>query len=282
MHNSQSQSHLEDRPVFRGEVLVCEDNEINQEVIADHLSKCGLTPCIAANGFIGVTMAKQRLAENQPYSLIFMDIHMPVMDGLEAGGELVKIGNKTPVIALTANVMKQDRETYSRQGITGCLSKPFLACELCACLLRFLSPVRWKQIDGDIPVEVAAPPSRGQAINQTLGLEHVSNDADIYHRLCANFLENNREIAAEIETAVEQGQVELARRLVYATKIMARALGAERLSGLAAMLETRLANNSMVSGREQIADYSAELGLVLRELDTATSHPPASTPTPPC
>lgn len=70
-----------------------------------------------------------------------MDIHMPVMDGLEATRELRRLGNPSPIIALTANIMKHDRENYLLHGIEYCLGKPFKAQELWACLLQHLEDV---------------------------------------------------------------------------------------------------------------------------------------------
>ncbi|UQZ88969.1 hypothetical protein C4J81_07070 [Deltaproteobacteria bacterium Smac51] len=139
--NSQPEEtagHLE-KPSFRGEVLVCEDNFINQEVIREHLTRVGLSMVLAENGAIGVDLVRERLAAGgKPFDLIFMDIHMPVMGGLEAAMKLKEIGNQTPVVALTANVMSDDIENYLQNGMSGYLGKPFIAHELWACLNKFL------------------------------------------------------------------------------------------------------------------------------------------------
>jgi len=76
--------------------------------------------------------------------LIFMDIHMPLMDGIEAAKKMHELGVKVPIIAMTANIMPHDVRTYLESGMDECLSKPFLSNELWSCLLRYLEPVQWQ------------------------------------------------------------------------------------------------------------------------------------------
>nr|AGS54030.1 PAS/PAC sensor hybrid histidine kinase [uncultured bacterium contig00048] len=131
-----------EKPHFEGEILVCEDNEMNQQVICEHLKRVGLTPVVAVNGQEGVDAVVQRLKSGEkPFDLIFMDIHMPVMDGLEASVEIVEMGCRTPIVAMTANIMANDLELYRRNGIADHLGKPFTTQELWRCLLKYIKPV---------------------------------------------------------------------------------------------------------------------------------------------
>lgn len=127
------------KPVFSGDVLVCEDDEISQQVIRLHLEKLGLNAEMASNGMEGVMMAGNRMTDGNPYDLILMDIHMPKIDGLEAVRLLDEMENKTPIVALTANIMESDIENYKLHGISDCLGKPFKAQELWACLSKYLT-----------------------------------------------------------------------------------------------------------------------------------------------
>ncbi|MCL2075311.1 MAG: ATP-binding protein [Betaproteobacteria bacterium] len=136
------------KPVFAGDVLVCEDNLINQEVIINHLTRIGLNPTIAENGRQGVEYARDRMEQGNPYDLILMDIYMPEMDGLDATRHLIKMGVKTPIIALTANVLATDKETYLQQGMVDFLGKPFTSQELWTCLSRHLKSVAEGQETG--------------------------------------------------------------------------------------------------------------------------------------
>ncbi|MDR2589552.1 MAG: response regulator [Oscillospiraceae bacterium] len=129
------------KPTFVGEILLCEDNMMNQEVICEHLSKVGLKTDVAANGKVGVDLVRKR-AENKEkqYDLVFMDIHMPVMDGLEATPVIHKIAPDLPIVALTANIMQGAAEQYKEIGMSDCLGKPFTSQELWRCLMKYFTP----------------------------------------------------------------------------------------------------------------------------------------------
>ena len=106
-------------------ILVAEDNPINQRLIKRLLEKKGYTVEIAADGNEAVKMFKRRVKnKNKPYRLIFMDIQMPVMDGIEAAREIRKNDKNIPIIALTAYAMKGDRVKFLSQGMTDYISKP--------------------------------------------------------------------------------------------------------------------------------------------------------------
>ncbi|MDR2499607.1 MAG: response regulator [Treponema sp.] len=126
------------RPAFKGSVLICEDNPINQDVVEEQLKQTGLHPVIVENGKQGLDAAVQRMEAGEPFDLILMDIQMPVMDGLEASMELHRRGCKTPIVAMTANILSQNREIYRKHGITDYLIKPFVAQELWRCLTKHL------------------------------------------------------------------------------------------------------------------------------------------------
>ncbi|MDR0221530.1 MAG: PAS domain-containing protein [Lachnospiraceae bacterium] len=128
-----------EKPTYEGEVLICEDNDMNQQVIIEHLSRVGLKTEVANNGQEGVDAVMARMESGaKPYDLIFMDIHMPVMDGMEAAVEITEMGCPSPIVAMTANIMTNDLELYRRNGITDYLGKPFTSQELWQCLAKYL------------------------------------------------------------------------------------------------------------------------------------------------
>jgi PAS domain S-box-containing protein len=102
-------------------ILIVDDNQINQLVACEILKKSGCQVDVAENGLIAIEKVKQ----NQ-YDLIFMDIQMPQMDGITATKHIRKmeIGNKTPIVAMTAYSMKEDKERFLIGGMDDYVSKP--------------------------------------------------------------------------------------------------------------------------------------------------------------
>jgi Signal transduction histidine kinase len=110
-------------------LLLVEDNEINQIIAKETLSEMGFSVSVADNGRQGVDAF--RAGE---YDLIFMDIRMPIMDGIEATQEIRRIETacaesgqpikSIPIIAMTANVMQEDRDATKNAGMNGHVSKP--------------------------------------------------------------------------------------------------------------------------------------------------------------
>ena len=124
---------------YYGKALVAEDNIINQKLIVNILKGFGLTVDVADNGLEAV---EKRKAVND-YDLIFMDIQMPIMDGIEATKIIKKYEDEngltsSPVIALTANALKGDRERLLKEGLDEYISKPIEMAELLYILHKFI------------------------------------------------------------------------------------------------------------------------------------------------
>jgi CheY-like chemotaxis protein len=238
-----------DKPIFDGEILVCEDNELNQTVIKDHLVKIGLKSVIADNGKAGVDFVNSRITNGEkPFDLILMDIHMPEMDGLEASKKMIDMGCKTPIIALTANIMPNDRETYFTSGMVDCLPKPFVVYELWSILLKHLKPVSM------------------QPINKK---EVVSEDEQ-HMEITSTFVKSNQDTYKKIDDALKTGDIKLAHRLVHTLKSTAGLVGMNKLSEAARVIEHSLSHNDteqVVSSLEnQMRTLEQELIIALNEL----------------
>ena len=240
-----------EKPVFDGEVLLCEDNVMNQQVIYEHLERVGLKIVIAENGKIGLETVKKRLESGKKqFDLIFMDIHMPVMDGLEAAAKIIELNTGVPIIALTANIMSSDREMYMTSGMNDYVGKPFTSQELWRCLIKYLKPVSWKLVNGVL---------RTQA------------ETELRYKSVKTFLKDNRNKYSEIEEAVNSGNIKLAHRLAHNLKGNAGQLGKTLLQDAAGAVEKNLENNlNLVTGEQlkileteleaALAQFTAELG----------------------
>ncbi|MBE9483492.1 MAG: response regulator [Bacteroidetes bacterium] len=124
--------------IFDGEaskklyILLAEDNEINQKIIQYSLTNAGYSVDIARNGQEAIDMYHQN-----NYDLVLMDVQMPILDGYEATAHIREVENvimngsqRIPIVALTANAMKGDREKCLDAGMDEYLSKPFTPNDL--------------------------------------------------------------------------------------------------------------------------------------------------------
>jgi PAS domain S-box-containing protein len=110
-------------------ILVAEDNEINALLARALLTRLGHRPTIASNGNAAVEAWLSARAAGEPYALVLMDVQMPGSDGIEAtrrirAAEHEAGGPRTPIIALTANTLDEDREACIAAGMDGFLTKP--------------------------------------------------------------------------------------------------------------------------------------------------------------
>jgi len=138
--NAQTQEFPFQDIQFEGKILVAEDNFINQKLIKQVLLRYGVSVELANNGLEAFEKRKDK-----QYDLIFMDIQMPVMDGVEASHEIVnyEIEEKlthTPIVALTANALNGDRERFISEGLDEYIAKPIETNELLFILKKFLQP----------------------------------------------------------------------------------------------------------------------------------------------
>lgn len=124
---------------FAASALVAEDNVINQKLIRRTLEDLGLEITIANNGLEALEKRK-----NGNFDIIFMDIQMPILDGIEATHEILDFEEDyghthIPIIALTANALKGDRERFMSAGMDEYTTKPLVRSEIITLLNHFLS-----------------------------------------------------------------------------------------------------------------------------------------------
>jgi CheY-like chemotaxis protein len=233
------------KPRFAGEILLCEDSKMNQEVISARLAKVGLKTIVAENGREGLELVAGRGRKGlKPFDLIFMDIHMPVMDGLEAASEIAKLNTGTPIIAMTPNSGPAEREQYLARGMSDCLGKPFTSQELMGCLVKYMTPAGYG----------AAAPSAPE------------DEAKLKTRLINAFMRNNKTVVPEIRKALDNGEVKLAHRLAHTLKGNAGLLGRERLQKAAQEVESLLMHEQNLANQVVLGDLEAELDAVFKEL----------------
>jgi len=128
-------------------ILLAEDNVINQKVAILNLQKLGHSVIVVSNGIQAVEQFIKELPD-----VIFMDVQMPLMDGVEATAKIREwesennITNRVPIIAMTANILKSDKDIFVAAGMDDYLSKPFNVSELVRLFDRIYKQLERKNI----------------------------------------------------------------------------------------------------------------------------------------
>ena len=231
-------------------LLLVEDNAINQEVAAGLLRGAGFVVDLAENGDIAV-----RRVQETDYDLVFMDMQMPVMDGLQATAAIRQIPALAhlPIVAMTANAMQQDRERCLAAGMNDFVAKPIDPDELWAVLLRWVRP---RGLDGVppapvsvLPVEAVPPGGAGLPatgfdvigeLDEAAGLRSVAGNRPLWLSLLRRFAARYGRCAQDIGEALDRGDAASAERLAHTVKGLAGTLGAGRLQHLARQLEVAI------------------------------------------
>jgi len=240
-------SELE-KPLFEGEILLCEDNIMNQQVICEQLARVGLKTVVAENGKIGVDMFMDRLKNNEKlFDLVFMDMHMPVMDGLEASKKINELKTGVPVVAMTANIMANDIEIYKTSGMNDCVGKPFTSQELWSCLMKYFTPI---------------------IVNESQKSVKSESDSEFQRSLQLYFVRSNRNKYTEIVKALEAHDIKLAHRLAHTLKGNAGQIGKIILQKAAEDVEHQLKDGTNLVSSEQLKTLDNELMLVINELSS--------------
>jgi signal transduction histidine kinase/CheY-like chemotaxis protein/HPt (histidine-containing phosphotransfer) domain-containing protein len=236
-------------------ILLAEDNEVNQEVAVQMLTKAGYRCDVVNDGRQAVEALQQTR-----YDAILMDCHMPEMDGLEATRVIRRSeqsGNtasrdEIPIIALTANAMQSDRQRCLDAGMSDYLSKPLNPIKLIetieACLQQLDVPPAATQHGRTNGCHDSTPPdgstlARADPVSKEVLdfdalLARCLGDADLAERLLTKFQQRTPHDLVEIEASIDAGDLKKVASLAHALKGAAANLSAPALREVAARLET--------------------------------------------
>lgn len=227
----------ETRHILGATALLVEDNELNQEVATKILKKLGLSVDVAANGAIAIEMARKR-----DYDLKFMDLQMPVMDGIIALMELRKDPKfkELPVLTMTASAMSADRERCIAAGMNDHIAKPIEPESLENMLHKWLPDhvVSMANSVSDVKdaCEMRNEPVTPEAIaglDTKAGLRRVLGKKALYATLFRKFVGGQKGVPDQIAHEIKVGKLDVAERDAHTLKAVAgniRALGVQLAS----------------------------------------------------
>jgi CheY-like chemotaxis protein/HPt (histidine-containing phosphotransfer) domain-containing protein len=255
-------------------MLLCDDNAINQKVAARLLQQMGYKPDIVGNGLEALAAI-----ERQPYDLIFMDIQMPEMDGMEATRAIrqrqqdrVRHPNyksSIVIVAMTANAMTGDREKCIAGGMDDYLSKPVRPEDVRKVIERWASTATVPDPVGprvaqtatataspETPAAAPAAEDSEPAVDMERLLDFTNGNPDDLRELINLYLKQTGEQITQLAKAVATGEPQEVRRLAHSCAGASATCGMSRIVPLLRELE-KLGNEGRLSGA---AELSARVG----------------------
>jgi PAS domain S-box-containing protein len=250
-------------------ILLAEDNAINREVAVALLSSVGLVVEPAENGRVAVAKAR-----GKDYDLILMDIQMPEVDGLEAT-RLIRStvsprgrNAETPILALTANVFKEDREACTQAGIEDFIAKPVEPSDLFSTIIKWLpgkqDTPKTKSLKEAPAIDAYHRPALSHRNEQKpcpetavdpAALNYIFADDRVAKQdLLQKFVSQLDDVFIEFEEALTQRDVERVRFNSHKLKSSARMIGANLLADLCFAMETAARDTNWAEINEVAGD----------------------------
>ena len=231
-------------------ILLVDDNDVNRKVASSIMLKSGCQVDEAYDGFHAIEKVEQ-----EDYDLIFMDIQMPKMDGITATNEVRKLeyGGNTPIIAMTAYSMEEDRERFLNAGLDDYLAKPIKAEMLIDKIKKW---VDFKPIA--VSIDAIVEKTEDLAINQnTLNQLAKFGGQELIEATLLEFEEEAKELVENTENFLKKKEYEKMRGELHTLKGNAGTLGVEKLSKQAADIEKRLKENKFEGLESKVKNLKA-------------------------
>lgn len=258
-------------------ILVAEDNEINQKVIRQQLTLLGYAADIANDG-------REALGrwQNCSYRLILTDLHMPEIDGFELTKNIRELesgkNSHIPIVALTANALKGEREHCLNAGMDDYLSKPVQLEDLRAMLEKYISLAQTDskekvRSEREVAASSAMPPAKAAdsaaevPVNVHILEEFVGNDPEIIKEMLHDYRINAAQTAAELRAAYQNDQITNVGLIAHKLKSSSRSVGALKLGEICAEMEQAGKNNDKESLEALLIQFDTAINEVETYLD---------------
>ena len=255
----QVESNIEAFNASGQKVMVVDDNKINLKVAERLLREYNVSVELVVSGKECIN----RILDGKKYDLIFLDIMMPKMKGPEVLQNLRNIiGFKTPVVALTADVISGMEEKYISQGFDDCLPKPIIEEELYHILRKYLKEN--KNASKEITSNELSKAAKGSlkileqnGVNVKQGLE-LLKDIEMYNITITEFFEELEEKIFQLETYKNNKDLDSYSILAHSLKTEARYLGFNDLADMSYEHELASKENNLDFVNKNYRDLKME------------------------
>jgi two-component system sensor histidine kinase/response regulator len=250
-------------------ILLVEDNLVNQVVAKEILLSVGAVVSVANNGLEAVQQVS-----TQRFDAVLMDVQMPQMDGYQATQEIRKSQSavELPIIAMTANAMKGDREKALEMGMNDYLSKPVEVEKLYEKLSLWLPSQSSAVVADERDVAVIAIedwPDRLPGLDIEDGVRRVVGKREIYIHVLNNFVSEKHDFMERFSKVLERDDQELLKQMIHSLKGVAATISAKELALLARQVEADIHDGIAVS-EQQLEQLQQALDQVLDSIQQLT------------
>jgi CheY-like chemotaxis protein len=227
---------------FHPVILLVDDNAVNRKVANEILKKSGCIVDLAESGFQAIEKVENKLTlTGENYDIIFMDIQMPDMDGVETTQELKKRFPQltSPIVAMTAYSMKEDRDRFMSQGMDEYIAKPIRAQHLIWKVKELLGNVEGRKAESkqkEVVPEITLPVLDKEIIDQLKAI----GGADLVFSVFEDFVAESDELVEGAVTAFAQGDIPTVKSNLHTLKGSAGTVGVSQVADIAKDAEWRL------------------------------------------
>jgi CheY-like chemotaxis protein/HPt (histidine-containing phosphotransfer) domain-containing protein len=247
-------------------ILLADDNAVNRKVLQHMLGRLGHHVSMASTGQEAIDMAT-----SNRYDLIFMDMMMPVVDGLEATRQIRASESgkrRTPIIAVTANVERTDEQACANAGMDAFLTKPFTLNQVRHSIDRFSAHQFNDSDEGGLNASIL------KTFVETMG----ADDVDFAIEVLGDLLTEGNRVRSSIQSALDSNMpVEVARH-AHSLKSAAAVVGAQQLAGICRSMEGAALSGRLDDVRLALSHFDGALNLVRQDVDAFRAKN-ATTPT---
>ncbi len=248
-------------------ILLVEDNLPNQQVMLGMLKKFGLQADLASDGLEAI-----QILQTMRYNLVFMDVQMPKMDGLEAT-KIIRdpssgvLDHSVPVIAMTAHAMHGSHEICLNSGMDDYLSKPISAKSLAKILEKWLLESQEKNISTSHDSENTSGRKKEPVTwDQRKLLENIMGDESLFQEILQIFLKDIPEQMDAIKNFLAIKDYVSAERHAHSIKGASGNIGGESLQNIAMKLETSLRNGERHEAEKYLTVLEKEFSSLKSEI----------------